>query len=478
MWPRAEAHGNLTNGRVLVCHRGCFNVAAGRSPRKSVQRHHQAPSRRASMWPRAEAHRNDPLDDVAGVEVHASMWPRAEAHGNNRSYAHLPGCLGASMWPRAEAHGNLEVEVKNAKHLAASMWPRAEAHGNSIFGFYGVGRCLLQCGRGPKPTEIETELSLDDTSIKRFNVAAGRSPRKFAPWLSACCHVYSFNVAAGRSPRKWCTSMRCRVRTWASMWPRAEAHGNGPDAVASHLGAPLQCGRGPKPTEIHYGAIASSVTFCFNVAAGRSPRKFKPPNWRCTIPRCFNVAAGRSPRKYTSSGDHYACVAASMWPRAEAHGNAADADHPRGFSAASMWPRAEAHGNIDSAVFLTSGAIASMWPRAEAHGNPCKRCEFPNYPAGFNVAAGRSPRKSPTRNNFIDFALALQCGRGPKPTEIAHHADDPTMYEPSTQSRPQNGAIWKFAEFYISVKCILSCHTPRGAKIPNCTLNRRGSDPS
>ena len=106
------------------------------------------------------------------------MWPRAEAHGNPGQRTRYPGVHRASMWPRAEAHENARIFGDVGGRNPASMWPRAEAHGNVHKGDHVVvAYFALQCGRGPKPTEIG-----DGTSPDRrrdcFNVAAGRSPRK------------------------------------------------------------------------------------------------------------------------------------------------------------------------------------------------------------------------------------------------------------------------------------------------------------
>ena len=156
-----------------------FNVAAGRSPRKCPRGNRPADLHHASMWPRAEAHRN--------------LTP---ARPDLRSPR-------ASMWPRAEAHGNLAVlayvdHLNHRFNVAAGRSPRKWVPDPTRRALLRT----LQCGRGPKPTEIAREGGVDrcDTC---FNVAAGRSPRK-------SCYVGS--------------------------------------KVAAHK--VLQCGRGPKPTEI------------------------------------------------------------------------------------------------------------------------------------------------------------------------------------------------------------------------------------
>ena len=55
------------------------------------------------------------------------------------------------------------------------------------------------------------------------------------------------------------------------MWPRAEAHGNLRDARV-YLGweYPLQCGRGPKPTEIGR-SMATTITAA-ELQCGRGPK--------------------------------------------------------------------------------------------------------------------------------------------------------------------------------------------------------------
>ena len=203
----------------------------------------------------------------------------------------------------------------------------------------------------------------------------------------------------------------------------------------------LQCGRGPKPTEIR--KIALSEIARHQLQCGRGP---KPTEiligliYRIRIGR-FNVAAGRSPRKCHDEEEHQEGTHASMWPRAEAHGNTEQARVRPAASHASMWPRAEAHGNRnagDSASGMSAlqcgrgpkpteivnlllkrggkemlqcgrgpkpteiGAVrvsivdidaASMWPRAEAHGNLTIISPLYRLTPRFNVAAGRSPRK-------------------------------------------------------------------------------------
>ena len=62
----------------------------------------------------------------------------------------------ASMWPRAEAHGNPFQWFWQRVHTSASMWPRAEAHGNYLPVRRHYWELELQCGRGPKPTEMST----------------------------------------------------------------------------------------------------------------------------------------------------------------------------------------------------------------------------------------------------------------------------------------------------------------------------------
>ena len=178
------------------------------------------------------------------------------------------------------------------------MWPRAEAHGNA--------------SARPKRDRFES-----------FNVAAGRSPRKLY------VHTYPYDVVL-----------------YASMWPRAEAHGNFDDVEEALDYYALQCGRGPKPTEID--AAILEATCLSTLQCGRGP---KPTEM------------------YVHTYPYVVCAYASMWPRAEAHGNPNPCAAPVRPPSASMWPRAEAHGNY----------IGSLKKRSTQE---------------------------------------LQCGRGPKPTEM------------------------------------------------------------
>ena len=184
--------------------------------------------------------------------------------------------------------------------IYASMWPRAEAHGNSIPFSFRTSRTLLQCGRGPKPTEILLGVQVE-RAARRFNVAAGRSPRKFNKGWVGPSPLMGFNVAAGRSPRK-----------------------SGSYSGSCNAHRSLQCGRGPKPTEM----IRRSASSMGRTGASMWPRAEAHGNYmgrwgRDTRSRCFNVAAGRSPRKYDPNRNVPEFRIASMWPRAEAHGNAA-----------------------------------------------------------------------------------------------------------------------------------------------------------
>ena len=255
------------------------------------------------------------------------MWPRAEAHGNaacGRAYEHAMGLqcgrgpkpteirlrvwsdrprTPASMWPRAEAHGNTSRPALRLGSSRASMWPRAEAHGN---------RCP-DCGH------------------KRENAAS------MWPRAEAHGNVLMLTMMASS--------------LFASMWPRAEAHGN------HH--APRLVGLG--------------------VQASMWPRAEAHGNWswwtwRRTGGWCFNVAAGRSPRKFQY------------------------AHKPGGPVRASMWPRAEAHGNVHA-----------IHREAECIKLQCGR--------------GPKPTEIPSESGNLWTHLVLQCGRGPKPTEILTEHD-------------------------------------------------------
>ena len=251
-----------------------FNVAAGRSPRKST--YAALPPDIKSMLQCGRGPK--PTEILAtrptvNVCVTASMWPRAEAHGNVRQLSSARSAsicfnVAAGRSPRKYAQ-----DTDPAPPRYASMWPRAEAHGNTHIVSTWSTASTLQCGRGPKPTEIRPRILAENDKS-------------------------------------------------ASMWPRAEAHGNPPPSLAiTRFSRLLQCGRGPKPTEIV-------------VRRTRTPRSCR-----------FNVAAGRSPRKLGGPPKERVYQGASMWPRAEAHGNRLHLLRVPGADRASMWPRAEAHGN-------------------------------------------------------------------------------------------------------------------------------------
>ena len=132
----------------------------------------------------------------------------------------------------------------------ASMWPRAEAHGNKGGAGSDMNISLLQCGRGPKPTEIcAAACSFVDASML---LQCGRGPKP---------------TEIPRDPGDYLRQDK------ASMWPRAEAHGNDRSRPMAAVVITLQCGRGPKPTEIERRTIVLDHHVGFNVAAGRSPRK-------------------------------------------------------------------------------------------------------------------------------------------------------------------------------------------------------------
>ena len=64
------------------------------------------------------------------------------------------------------------------------------------------------------------------------------------------------------------------------MWPRAEAHGNRNRGTRDRGFWPLQCGRGPKPTEIGMGAMAAGYEHMLQ--CGRGPKPTEMP--RLSLP--------------------------------------------------------------------------------------------------------------------------------------------------------------------------------------------------
>ena len=225
------------------------------------------------------------------------MWPRAEAHGNVHGVRQVVRRLRASMWPRAEAHGNHVIARMVAAVLPASMWPRAEAHGNLGGDVHAAVRGGLQCGRGPKPTEMWM-LTIFGTLVSVLQCGRGPKPTEIRPAPCLSASVSCFNVAAGRSPRKSDYQGEPGDALDASMWPRAEAHGNIGSTAAPFGLQLLQCGRGPKPTEILLRVVWCDGAWLLQCGRGPKPTEILKRwlvRYRFTS---FNVAAGRSPRKY------------------------------------------------------------------------------------------------------------------------------------------------------------------------------------
>ena len=178
------------------------------------------------------------------------------------------------MWPRAEAHGNNRPAGSPTTRLpgfnvAAGRSPRKYPYRPH----QRRRRSALQCGRGPKPTEMNRSTA---SRSRGQQLQCGRGPK----------------------PTEINNPTPFSLLNMASMWPRAEAHGNPTPVSMAIAPMSLQCGRGPKPTEI--------------------------PDSRGAVGQ-LSVA--------------------SMWPRAEAHGNIPTPHNLIDLGDASMWPRAEAHGN-------------------------------------------------------------------------------------------------------------------------------------
>ena len=134
------------------------------------------------------------------------------------------------MWPRAEAHGNMKLTKKAERSLTPLQCGRGPKPTEiARVTLTADFRYRLQCGRGPKPTEIPTHHH-PPMAYLCFNVAAGRSPRKFinAPKKSP----HGLKLQCGRGPKP--AEMVLRAVTATGM-------------------ESLQCGRGPKPTEILHG---------------------------------------------------------------------------------------------------------------------------------------------------------------------------------------------------------------------------------
>ena len=188
--------------------------------------------------------------------------------------------MSASMWPWAEAHGNVAYAYVICGAAHASMWPWAEAHGNRHRRCYRLRYLPLQCGRGPKPTEI-LSVYFSLSTLCSFNVAVGRSPRKLPerlrtehelgasmwPWAEAHGNVSGSYVGLAAQS--------------ASMWPWAEAHGNSIRGPRYMPGPRLQCGRGPKPTEMH--KALHDIIIKLLLQCGRGPKPTEIPYMVC----CF-----------------------------------------------------------------------------------------------------------------------------------------------------------------------------------------------
>ena len=230
----------------------------------------------------------------------------------------------------------------------ASMWPWAEAHGNIRRGGKEGRVSQLQCGRGPKPTEIGMDAAVVWNTIP-LQCGRGPKPTEMAGADFGAAGRQSM-LQCGRGPKP--TEIAGRVpagvhRFVASMWPWAEAHGN----------------------DVRI-CILQTHEHGFNVAVGRSPRKSTRQCLTASAPTRFNVAVGRSPRKLLTIITNGRWYIASMWPWAEAHGNLSTP-----FSFCPVMRLQCGRGPKPTEIRMqhrleSRYRQASMWPWAEAHGNP------------------------------------------------------------------------------------------------------------
>ncbi len=231
------------------------------------------------MGPRAFAH-GDPgsrvyfLINEEGFNGAAGFRPRRHP----MEYSLISQMSYASMGPRAFAHGDFPVGWGERYedpgfNGAAGFRPRRQGSGEAAH------ECIvkLQWGRGLSPTETDDARACA-RSGRRLQWGRGLSPTETGP-------------ASDSSSRP----------VWASMGPRAFAHGDLHHGHQSGLIATvLQWGRGLSPTETdrHLPRV-EELERCFNGAAGFRPRRL--------------VGGGAGPGEG---------VGASMGPRAFAHGDA------------------------------------------------------------------------------------------------------------------------------------------------------------
>ena len=209
------------------------------------------------------------------------------------------------------------------------------------------GMDQLQCGRGPKPTEIDRPDATSDSN-RKLQCGRGPKPTEISRYRTIWYRAQKLQCGRGPKPTEMHAVDMLRDKMLrASMWPRAEAHGN--PRGATHTPSPergLQCGRGPKPTEIMVSPLISPARA--TLQCGRGPKPTEMDN--------------QEPR-------------------------------PPGQPGASMWPRAEAHGN-----------------------NPLSNCRLSTK----GLQCGRGPKPTEMSRESVESreSRELQCGRGPKPTEI------------------------------------------------------------
>ena len=181
------------------------------------------------------------------------------------------------------------------------MWPWAEAHGNDDRSHDHYQHNLLQCGRGPKPTEMPL-VSL--SRWKSISLQCGRGPKP-TEITGPRPHMTKKNgLQCGRGPKPTeIQDITCAVHSSTSL-----QCGRGPKPTEMCSGenetqwsVKLQCGRGPKPTEIAHHADDPTICEPLTWSRFRNEISWKLAEFyitaKCTLSCCtlFGVKTPNCP---------------------------------------------------------------------------------------------------------------------------------------------------------------------------------------